>query len=229
MNTARKHQRAEDAPEEHSELELARDGEEREDHGPHEHVVDREALLDQEAGVVLAGRLPAVPEQHDESEAEAQRDPHRRLDRGLADRDDVRACGGRAGGRRRGARRSSRRGAAHAQIGTSKSANFESAPPAVAASAAGREVTAPMTGPFGRVDQPKVSPALAGRDPGPGGRDDEIAKVGYSPSSTASSARIPGGRRPEQGYPCSLAQVAGCQLDPPMWEPPSTKSVLPVK
>ena len=55
------HERAEDAPEQHPELVLPGHGEEREDHRPDEHVVDRQALFDQEAGVVLAARLAALP------------------------------------------------------------------------------------------------------------------------------------------------------------------------
>ena len=55
------HEGAEDAPEQHAELVLARHGEEREDHRPDEDVVDRQALLDQEAGVVLAAGLAALP------------------------------------------------------------------------------------------------------------------------------------------------------------------------
>ena len=55
-------------------------GEEREDHGPHEDVVDREALLDEEAGVVLAAGLAALPDDHHEAEGEADRDPDGRLD-----------------------------------------------------------------------------------------------------------------------------------------------------
>ena len=44
------HERAEDAPEQHAELVLRRARRRTEDHRPHEHVVDREALLDQVAG-----------------------------------------------------------------------------------------------------------------------------------------------------------------------------------
>ena len=51
-------QGAEDAPEQHPELVLRRHGEVAEDHRPDEDVVDREALLDQVAGQVLAGGLP---------------------------------------------------------------------------------------------------------------------------------------------------------------------------
>src|SRR3546814_17398084 len=47
------HQRPEDAPEQHPELELAGDREVAHDDRPDEHVVDREDLLDQVAGAVL--------------------------------------------------------------------------------------------------------------------------------------------------------------------------------
>ena len=83
------HERAEDAPEQHAELVLLGHGEEREDHGPHEDVVDRQALFDEEAGVVLAAGLAALPEQHDDAEEQSDRDPHRGLDRRLLERDDV--------------------------------------------------------------------------------------------------------------------------------------------
>ena len=52
---------AEDAPEQDAELVLARHGEEGEDHRPHEDVVDGQALFDEEAGVVLAAGLAALP------------------------------------------------------------------------------------------------------------------------------------------------------------------------
>ena len=55
------HQGAEDAPEQHPELVRPGHGEVAHDQRPHEHVVDAEALLDQVAGDVLGGRLPAVP------------------------------------------------------------------------------------------------------------------------------------------------------------------------
>ena len=53
------HERPEDAPEEHPELVLPWHGEVAHDDRPHEHVVDREALLDQVAGDVLTGGLTA--------------------------------------------------------------------------------------------------------------------------------------------------------------------------
>ena len=70
------HERAEDAPEQHAVLVLAGHGEVREDQGEDEDVVDREALLDQVAGEVLA-RRPARPSQQldDHAEGEAERDP----------------------------------------------------------------------------------------------------------------------------------------------------------
>ena len=85
-------ERAEDAPEQDPELVLAGHGEEREDHRPHEHVVDRQALLDEEPGVVLAAGLASLPDQQDDAEGEADRDPHRRLDGGFLDGDDVRGA-----------------------------------------------------------------------------------------------------------------------------------------
>ncbi len=60
------------------------------DQRPDEDVVDAEALLDQVAGDVLAGRRPAEPPQHDQGEADADRDPHRRLDGRLPRADGVR-------------------------------------------------------------------------------------------------------------------------------------------
>ena len=77
------HQRAEDAPEQHPVLVLARHDEVAEDQRPHEDVVDAEALLDQVAGVVLARRLAAVDRPDDQPEGEADADPDGRLDGGL--------------------------------------------------------------------------------------------------------------------------------------------------
>src|SRR3546814_7621639 len=57
------HECPEDAPEQNTELVGGGHPEERQDHRPHEHVVDREALLDQEAGEVLAAGL-ARSEEH---------------------------------------------------------------------------------------------------------------------------------------------------------------------
>ena len=73
-------ERAEDAPEQHAELVLAGHGEEREDHRPHEDVVDRQALLDEEAGVVLAAGLAALPDEQHDPEGEPERDPDGGLD-----------------------------------------------------------------------------------------------------------------------------------------------------
>ena len=67
-----------------------RHDEERQDHGPHEHVVDAQAELEQVAGPVLPCRLPAVPREDEQPEGQADRHPHTRLDRRLAHRDDVR-------------------------------------------------------------------------------------------------------------------------------------------
>ena len=54
MNAGAQHQRAEDAPEQHPVLVLRGHLEVGEDQRPHEHVVDRQALLDQVAGELLA-------------------------------------------------------------------------------------------------------------------------------------------------------------------------------
>ena len=82
---------AEDAPEQHPELVLGRYGEVREDHRPHEDVVDGEALLDQVAGQVLTGGRPSERPGDDPAEGEADGDPHRALDPGLPQADRVRA------------------------------------------------------------------------------------------------------------------------------------------
>ena len=89
---AAQHERAEDAPEQDAELVLAGHGEEREDDRPHEDVVDRQALLDEEPGVVLAAGLAPLPDQEHDAEGEAERDPHRRLDGRFLDGDDVRGA-----------------------------------------------------------------------------------------------------------------------------------------
>src|SRR5207249_7726679 len=81
-------QGAEDSPEEHTELVLGGDTEEREEQRPDEHVVDRQALLDQVAGDVLARRLPSVPPEHQQGEAEPEGDPHGALDGRLTEADD---------------------------------------------------------------------------------------------------------------------------------------------
>src|SRR3546814_10235709 len=65
------HECPEDAPEQNTELVGGGHPEERQDHRPHEHVVDREALLDQEAGEVLAAGLAALPHQHEAAEPQA--------------------------------------------------------------------------------------------------------------------------------------------------------------
>ena len=69
MKIGPQHERAEDAPEQDPELVRPGHGEEREDHRPDEDVVDREALLDQVAGEVLAGRPGARRPRDDEREA----------------------------------------------------------------------------------------------------------------------------------------------------------------
>ena len=89
---AAQHERAEDAPEQDAELVLAGHGEEREDDRPHEDVVDRQALLDEEPGVVLATGLAALPDQEHDTERESERDPHRGLDGRFPDGDDVRGA-----------------------------------------------------------------------------------------------------------------------------------------
>ena len=119
-------ERPEDAPEQHPELVLLGHGEEREDHRPDEHVVDREALFDQEAGVVLAGSLAALPGQHDEAEREADRDPDRGFDRRFL---DVMTCAVRCTSSRSAMSRTTIRAtsAAQAQMGTSKLTKLSSA------------------------------------------------------------------------------------------------------
>ena len=83
------HQRAEDAPEQDPELVLLRHREVAHDQRPHEDVVDAERLLDEVAGVVLAGRGAALPGQDHEAEQQADGDPHRRLDGRFPGGDDV--------------------------------------------------------------------------------------------------------------------------------------------
>ena len=68
-------ERSEDAEEEHAVLQLPRDGEVGEDHGEDEDVVDRERLLDEEAGEVLAGVFGAVTPEDDGGEGQAEADP----------------------------------------------------------------------------------------------------------------------------------------------------------
>ena len=80
---AAQHERAEDAPEQHPVLELAGHHEVAEDQRPHEHVVDGEALLDEEARVVLTRGCGAMGRQQHEPEGQADADPHRALDCGL--------------------------------------------------------------------------------------------------------------------------------------------------
>jgi len=70
----------EDAPEEHSVLVTHGDGKRREDHGPDEHVVDAERLLDHVATHVFAERGAAEQRQDDDGEAETEGHPHCRLD-----------------------------------------------------------------------------------------------------------------------------------------------------
>ena len=77
------HQRPEDAPEQHPELVGAGHREVAHDQRPHEHVVDAEALLDEVARDVLAGRLAAVPGEDHAGEGDADADPDRRLDGGF--------------------------------------------------------------------------------------------------------------------------------------------------
>lgn len=99
MNTPRgRGERAEDPPEQDPALVLAGHGEKAEDDRPHEHVVDREALLDH---VARRYCLAAAPERggEDAGEPEPDRDPHAGADRGgvqcdlalgAAERDEVR-------------------------------------------------------------------------------------------------------------------------------------------
>ena len=83
-------ERAEHAPEQDSELVLRGNGEEREDDGPHEDVVDAQAQFEDVAGPVLTGRLRSVPRQHDRAEGQPEGDPHRTLDGRFLDRYGVR-------------------------------------------------------------------------------------------------------------------------------------------
>ncbi len=83
------HEGAEHAPEQHPELIGAGHREVAHDDGPHEDVVDRQALLDQVARDVLAGRLPAPGSPDDEREGHADRDPDGGLDGCFLRRDDV--------------------------------------------------------------------------------------------------------------------------------------------
>ncbi len=66
---------------------LERYGEVPEDHRPHEHVVDREAFLDDVAGQVLPGGRGAERDREHAPEAEADGDPHTGADSGRAERD----------------------------------------------------------------------------------------------------------------------------------------------
>lgn len=67
-------------------LVLRRDGEERQQDAPDEDVVDAQALLDDESREVLRTSVCAIDTPHDESEGDAQRDPHHGLDGCTADR-----------------------------------------------------------------------------------------------------------------------------------------------
>ena len=58
MKIAPEHERAEHPPEQDPVLVLLRHREVRQDHGPDEHVVDGETLLDDVPGDVLAGGAP---------------------------------------------------------------------------------------------------------------------------------------------------------------------------
>ena len=84
------HERTEDPIEQHLELVAGRDREVAEDHRPDEDVVNRQALLDEVAGQVLACGGAALPAEHDEGEGEPESDPHRRLDACLFEGDVVR-------------------------------------------------------------------------------------------------------------------------------------------
>ena len=83
------YQGTEYAVEQHAVLVLPGDGEVGEDQREHEDVVDRQRLLDQVAGVVLAAGPGAVRPPHHAAEGEPQTDPDGRPDRGLLDRDDM--------------------------------------------------------------------------------------------------------------------------------------------
>ncbi len=78
------HQRAEHPVEQHPRPVRHRHREAGEDEGPHEDVVDRQALLEQVGGVVLAGHRRAEPAPHHQPEGQAHRDPGRALDQRLA-------------------------------------------------------------------------------------------------------------------------------------------------
>jgi hypothetical protein len=77
---------AEHAPEQHPVLQRGRYCEVREEQREDEDVVDREALLDQVARVVLRRCITAVPRPHDQPEREPDGDPDPARDRGLTDR-----------------------------------------------------------------------------------------------------------------------------------------------
>src|SRR5207248_9008269 len=83
-------ERAGQIAEQSAELVLRAHGEEREDDGPHEDVVDAQAQFEDVAGPVLTGRLRSVPRQHDRAEGQPEGDPHRTLDGRFLDRYGVR-------------------------------------------------------------------------------------------------------------------------------------------
>ena len=83
------HQRDRDPERQHVGLQRLRDGERAEQHRDHEHVVERERLLHQEARPVGAGRGAAEQRQHDEPERDADDHPQHAPARGAPQRDVV--------------------------------------------------------------------------------------------------------------------------------------------
>ena len=77
-------QGTEDAPEQDAVLVTEGDGERRENHGPHEDVVDAERFLDKISRDVLTEGFPAPHNGHAEAEEEAAQHPESRLEEGLA-------------------------------------------------------------------------------------------------------------------------------------------------
>ena len=102
------HERAEDAPEQHPVLVLARDREGAEDQREDEDVVDAQRLLDEVAGEERDARLGAPPHKN-AMEHDRERHPDRRPDERLARRHDMRATCGTHPGPAPGTRRSGAR------------------------------------------------------------------------------------------------------------------------
>ena len=77
-------------PEQHAVLVFLGHAEVREDQCEDEDVVDRQALLDQVAGQVLASCLRTHPQEDDSAERQPERDPEDAEPRGFPERDIVR-------------------------------------------------------------------------------------------------------------------------------------------